>query len=29
MTTQLGVTLSDNFMMTPTKTVTAFIGVAK
>ena len=29
MTTQLGVTLSENFMMTPTKTVTAFIGVSK
>lgn len=27
MTTQLGVTLSENYMMTPTKTVTAFIGV--
>ncbi len=29
MTTQLGVTLSENYMMTPTKTVTAFIGVIK
>lgn len=29
MTKQLGVTLSENFMMTPTKTVTAFIGVIK
>ncbi len=26
---QLGVTLSDSFMMTPTKTVTAFIGIIK
>ena len=29
MTTQLGITLSENYMMTPTKTVTAFIGVVK
>lgn len=29
MTKQLGITLSENFMMTPTKTVTAFIGVIK
>ena len=29
MTKQLGVTLSENYMMTPTKTVTAFIGVIK
>ncbi len=29
MTKQLGVTLSENYMMTPTKTVTAFIGVTK
>ncbi len=29
MTKQLGVTLSNNFLMTPTKTVTAFIGVTK
>lgn len=29
MTRQLGVSLSDNFLMTPTKTVTAFIGVTK
>ncbi len=29
MTQQLGVTLSEDFMMTPTKTVTAFIGVIK
>lgn len=29
MSTQLGVTLSENYMMTPTKTVTAFIGVIK
>lgn len=29
MTKQLGVTLSENFLMTPTKTVTAFIGVTK
>ncbi len=29
MTKQMGVTLSENFMMTPTKTVTAFIGVTK
>ena len=29
MATQLGVMLSENFMMTPTKTVTAFIGVIK
>lgn len=28
-TKQMGVTLSENFMMTPTKTVTAFIGVTK
>lgn len=28
-TKQLGVTLSENYMMTPTKTVTAFIGVIK
>ena len=29
MTKQLGVTLSNNYLMTPTKTVTAFIGVTK
>ncbi len=29
MNKQLGVSLSDGFMMTPTKTVTAFIGVIK
>ena len=29
MTKQMGVTLSENFLMTPTKTVTAFIGVTK
>ena len=29
MTKQMGVTLSDSFLMTPTKTVTAFIGVTK
>ena len=29
MTKQMGVTLSNNFLMTPTKTVTAFIGVTK
>ncbi len=29
MTKQMGVTLSENFLMTPTKTVTAFIGVIK
>lgn len=29
MNKQLGVSLSDGFMMTPTKTVTAFIGVTK
>ena len=29
MTKQLGVTLSESFLMTPTKTVTAFIGVTK
>ena len=29
MNRQLGVTLSENFMMTPTKTVTAFIGVIR
>ena len=29
MSKQLGVSLSDGFMMTPTKTVTAFIGVTK
>lgn len=29
MTKQMGVTLSENLLMTPTKTVTAFIGVTK
>lgn len=29
MTKQMGVTLSESFLMTPTKTVTAFIGVTK
>ncbi len=29
MNKQLGISLSDGFMMTPTKTVTAFIGVTK
>lgn len=29
MTKQMGVSLSDSFLMTPTKTVTAFIGVTK
>ena len=29
MTKQMGVSLSENFLMTPTKTVTAFIGVTK
>lgn len=29
MTKQMGVTLSESFLMTPTKTVTAFIGVIK
>jgi hypothetical protein len=29
MNKQLGISLSDGFMMTPTKTVTAFIGVIR